>query len=115
MTAHQIWLLMMGLVISRSTHAFPSRLQSIRGNHVLRNMVSTTSLQAAAALTTGQGEFSDLAAPVPYGPHLTIKGKVLNGWGIVYAVVTFAVAVFVLPFMIVTSIFADLTGNGPVS
>lgn len=71
-----------------------------------------TSLKAAATLST---DYSELATPVQYGPHLKIKGKVLNGWGIVYALVTFSIAVIVLPFMIVSSFFADITGNGPVS
>lgn len=71
------------------------------------------SLQAAAALSVG--DYSALATPVEYGPHLLIKGKVLNGWGILYALATFSVAVVVLPFMIISSVVADILGNGKVS
>lgn len=47
--------------------------------------------------------YTALAKPVQYGPHVKIKGKILNMWGVMYALTTFTVAVVVLPFMIVLS------------
>jgi hypothetical protein len=117
MMKYQRLLLVLGsCAISASCYAFPSQLRHVGKRYGIRNAVNgitSTSLQAAAALPAG--DYSELASPVPYGPHLMIKGKVLNAWGIVYALITFSVAVFVLPFMIITSFFADITGNGPVS
>ena len=74
---------------------------------------STTALPAAAlTLTT---DYSSLAQPVPYGPHLSIKGKILNGWGVLYALCVFSVAVLVLPFMFIAATIADLTGKLQIS
>ena len=42
---------------------------------------------------------------------MKIKGKILNTWGIMYALVTFAVAIVVLPFMGIMAGFADIFGN----
>jgi hypothetical protein len=33
-----------------------------------------------------------MSQPVPSGPHLKIKGKILNVWGLFYALTTFTVA-----------------------
>lgn len=33
-----------------------------------------------------------MSQPVPSGPHLKIKGKILNMWGLFYALTTFTVA-----------------------
>jgi hypothetical protein len=88
-----------------------ANIAAISSNNAVGSKLST-SLQAAATLSVG--DFSELATPVQYGPHLKIKGKVLNAWGILYALATFSVAVIVLPFMIVSSVLADLLGNGKV-
>ena len=69
---------------------------------------TSTALPAAATLTTT--DYSSLAQPVPYGPHLSIKGKILNGWGVLYALCVFSVAVLVLPFMFVAATISDLPG-----
>ena len=36
--------------------------------------------------------YLSMSQPVLYGPHLKIKGKILNIWGLMYAVTTFSVA-----------------------
>ena len=74
-----------------------------------------TALPAAAAVSLTTTDYSSLAQPVPYGPHLSIKGKILNGWGVLYALCVFSVAVLVLPFMFVAATIADLTGRYSVS
>mmetsp|Transcript_5910 Transcript_5910/g.6030 ORF Transcript_5910/g.6030 Transcript_5910/m.6030 type:complete len:356 (-) Transcript_5910:86-1153(-) len=56
--------------------------------------------------------YTSLSKPVLYGPHVKIKGKILNMWGVMYALTTFTVAVVVLPFMVVLSYISDLRGNG---
>lgn len=59
--------------------------------------------------------YKGLASPAPLGPHINIKGKIINAWGILYAGVIAAVAAVVLPLMAVAAVFADVTGNGAVS
>ncbi len=110
MKYHGLLLVLASSAIRASGYAFPSQLRHAGKRYGIRNHAP---LQASAALAAG--DYSELATPVPYGAHLKIKGKILNAWGIVYALITFSVAVFVLPFMIITSFFADITGNGPVS
>ena len=97
--------------ISRGLIPKVDPLNNITPTTITSSSKSTTALPAASAslVTT---DYSSLAQPVPYGPHLTIKGKVLNGWGVLYALCVFSVAVLVLPFMFITATFADLTGNG---
>ena len=51
-----------------------------------------------------------LAKPVSPGLHIKIKGRVLNGWGIFYALTTYIVAAITLPFMFVGAILSDLFG-----
>lgn len=51
------------------------------------------------------------AQPLKLGPHIRIKGKTLNGWGILYALTTFSIAVVVLPFMLTLAALSDLCGN----
>jgi len=53
--------------------------------------------------------------PVTYGLHLRVKDKVLNIWSILYAATILSVAALVLPLMVVTALFADITGNGRVT
>ena len=36
--------------------------------------------------------YLSMSQPVPSGPHLKIKGKILNMWGLFYALTTFTVA-----------------------
>jgi hypothetical protein len=36
--------------------------------------------------------YLSMSQPVPSGPHLKIKGKILNIWGLFYALTTFTVA-----------------------
>ena len=67
-----------------------------------------------AATAFAADDYAALAKPVEYGPHLKIKGKVLNGWGLLYAFTTFSIATLVLPFMIVAAFVADMTGSGKV-
>ena len=97
--------------ISRGLIPKVNLLNNIATATITSSSKSTTALPAASAslVTT---DYSSLAQPVPYGPHLTIKGKILNGWGVLYALCVFSVAVLVLPFMFITATFADLTGNG---
>ena len=56
-----------------------------------------------------------MSKPVNPGPSMKIKGKTLNIWGFMYALITMTMTVAVLPFMFVCATFADLRGNGAVS
>lgn len=56
-----------------------------------------------------------LARPVDPGPHLRIKGRLLNLWGILYAVNTFIAVVIMLPFMALGTLFSDLFGYKKVT
>ncbi len=52
--------------------------------------------------------------PLSYGPHMKVGGKVLNIWGLVYAVTSMLTALVMFPFMIVLSKVSDISGNGKV-
>lgn len=55
--------------------------------------------------------YEQLSKPIKFGPHLNIKGRVLNMWGVVYALTTFVIALACLPFMIVGTGLIKLFGN----
>ena len=55
--------------------------------------------------------YEELSQPIKIGPHLNIKGRVLNLWGVMYALTTFVIAVGCLPFMIVGNGLIKLFGN----
>jgi hypothetical protein len=73
---------------------------------------TVSQLQAASIAVS---DIEELGKPVQYGPNLKIKGKVLTGWGVMYALVTFTLAVVVFPFMAVIALFCDLFGNRKVN
>lgn len=52
-----------------------------------------------------------LARPIDPGPHLRIKGRLLNLWGIMYAVNTIIAVIIMLPFMAVGAIISDMSGR----
>ena len=56
-----------------------------------------------------------LDRPVNSGLHINIRGKVLNLWGILSAVVLAAFAMAVFPFICLCSMTSEMTGNGKVS
>ena len=56
-----------------------------------------------------------MSRPVNPWPAVKIKGKSLNHWGVMYALLTFAVAVTVMPFMMISSFLCDTLGNKAVS
>lgn len=81
---------------------------------------STSSLSTASASfnsinindnNTLNPYYERLIQPVKLGPHLNIKGRVLNLWGVLYALTTFAVAMAVIPFMVISAGVINLFGN----
>ena len=50
--------------------------------------------------------------PLTLGPHVTIKGKILTLWGLVYGLVAFFIAFLVMPYMLVQALICDIIGNG---
>lgn len=55
--------------------------------------------------------YQRLASAHKYGPHLSVKGKVINLWGLVYVATVFSVALCVLPVMAMLAFLEDLMGN----
>jgi hypothetical protein len=56
-----------------------------------------------------------LSQPINLGPHLKIGGRVLNIWGVFYALITYVVALAVLPVMVILSFLCDVFGDKKVS
>ena len=79
-------------------------------------------MQSASAVLSSMGvvdrpqKWVDfMSQPVNPGVLSTlIKGKRLNGWGILYALSTFAIAVGVMPAMLLVTLLSDLLGNKKV-
>ena len=45
------------------------------------------------------------------GPHIKVKGKILNMVGVIYAISAFSTLILAFPFMIALSFICDLLGN----
>ena len=45
------------------------------------------------------------------GPHVKVKGKILNMVGVIYAISAFSTLILAFPFMIALSFICDLLGN----
>jgi hypothetical protein len=71
-------------------------------------------LKAAAVSLSAESLSLDMARPVSPGPHIRIKGKILNPWGLFTAISAFSAALFVLPVMIVLAWISDLRGHSKV-
>ena len=53
--------------------------------------------------------YMSMSRPVPFGPHLKIKGKILNIWGLMYALTTFTVALGTYVILCVVFLFRTYT------
>ena len=56
-----------------------------------------------------------LAKPVDPGPHVRIKGRLLNLWGVMYAVNTLIAVIIMLPFMALGVLISDIIGQKKVT
>eukprot|EP00607_Mallomonas_marina_P010571 CAMPEP_0182422382 /NCGR_PEP_ID=MMETSP1167-20130531/8049_1 /TAXON_ID=2988 /ORGANISM="Mallomonas Sp, Strain CCMP3275" /LENGTH=288 /DNA_ID=CAMNT_0024600395 /DNA_START=195 /DNA_END=1061 /DNA_ORIENTATION=+ len=70
---------------------------------------SSFTLQSSIAMPYNDN--SQLYQPVNPGPHLNIKGKVINIWGVLYAISALSTAFITLPFMLILSLACDLFGD----
>ena len=52
-----------------------------------------------------------LICKVDPGRHILVKKKILNMWGLLYALSAFGIAVFMTPLMAVLAVFCDLFGD----
>eukprot|EP01041_Mallomonas_annulata_P005245 gene5245-10495_t len=71
------------------------------------NALSITPNSGNGALTINDA----LAKPINPGPHVNIKGKIINIWGIMYALSTMTTALITLPFMLVLTLMSDIFGD----
>lgn len=105
------------LLIASRVSAFrpPARLSSItRGASALQSTAAISLESYSGAIDRPEKWIELMSKPVNPGLHTKIKGKLLNMWGVMYAVITFAVAVAVLPMMMVMATLSDLLGNKKV-
>jgi len=90
-----------------------------------RRLIST-SLASSTLAISGEDELfrqqqlntallEKLSKPVDPGPHLRIKGRLLNLWGIVYAVNTLIAVIIMLPFMAIGALISDIIGQKKVT
>lgn len=65
------------------------------------------------AVAVGDHMIKDLGLSVPVNPglHLSIKGKKINLWGVMYALSTLGTAVVTLPFMFLFAFLSDILGD----
>ena len=61
---------------------------------------------------TGKMSNDQLAMPVDPGPHINIKGKILNVIGLIYAFCSFSLSCISVPLMSVCAVICDLVGEG---
>jgi len=86
------------------------------GSALLRRSTAVKSSVALSSEAVWPQQWVDrMSRPVNPWPAVKIKGKSLNHWGVMYALLTFAVAVTVMPFMLISSFLCDTLGNKAVS
>jgi hypothetical protein len=109
--------LLIALITSSAAFKFDKsaiRSAQLSARSLSRGEITRRSTTQLSAASLSLDNIEDLGKPVAYGPHLKIKGKVLTGWGVMYALITFAIATLVFPFMLVLSFICDLFGNKKV-
>ena len=98
-----------------------SHLTTIQSSHKHRQTNSYTLLKSSLAIGDYESPYNrnnpvyeKLTLPVKIGPHLVIKGKVLNLWGLFYGLMTLVSSLIVIPVMCVFSFLSDIFGNKKV-
>ena len=75
---------------------------------------SRTSIVKLSKVLSADWNNDKILEPVPLGWHVRIRGKVLNAWGILYAVNTYLSTVLLYPFMLLVCVLCDLFGDSKV-
>jgi hypothetical protein len=103
----------LGIIAAKTPHATKLRIPTIVA---LRKATALTAISATGAVDGIRPEtlIEGLDQPVKRGLHISIKGKVLNLWGILSALVLGGFALVVFPFIFLASCTASITGNGKV-
>lgn len=84
---------------------------SFCGSHNRR--LSRNFVVNAIAVTDNNYLKKDLSLSVPVNPglHLSLKGKKINLWGVLYALSTLGTAIVTLPFMFLFAFLSDVLGD----
>jgi 1-acyl-sn-glycerol-3-phosphate acyltransferase len=104
-----ILLLVLGVAVWVSVDSFQASIATkspIYHHHKITSTSTPSSLfSSAISLSDAQG------FPANPGPHIKIKGRILNPWGVYCATATFVTAILVYPLVLSLAILSDLFGN----
>ena len=100
---------------SNSRIRYRERVSSLSASSISIPSDDSSATTTAGRLRDWQSWLNPLLASqstaVKLGPHISIKGKILTAWGVLYAMSAFSVAVLVLPLMMMLAVICDIRGN----